>query len=325
MKDFLAERKRLFSYLGAKEDSSSFFFSSRSFLFLSLYEGLRYLGRERIFLLDTEKNPFFSYLEEIFFFRFERVPVDSMGRVDTKYVQENLDSSSFLFLQWADPLLGTIQPMEEIAKISEEKGIFLHVDVSTILGKIPFRFSDLSIDFLSFSVDVKAGDSLSTLIWKKNTPYFPFLQDMKRDQVLLELLSSLERIFSFQDQMHFEIPHQRKYFEKEIHKQLPWVEFIGKPSLQLPDTLLMKLPGIFRENIRYCIQEKNRSFSFLQEDKDLSSVLMACGMDVFSANSTIRWSLPPEIPIEELEKGISLFVEEVKRLKVLSEGIVSSL
>ena len=45
--------------------------------------------------------------------------------------------------------VGTIQPIEEIARIARERGILVHTDAAQTVGKIPIAVDDLGVDLLS--------------------------------------------------------------------------------------------------------------------------------------------------------------------------------
>ena len=47
--------------------------------------------------------------------------------------------------------IGVIQPIKEIGKICNEKGITFHVDAAQSIGKIPVDINDMNIDLLSIS------------------------------------------------------------------------------------------------------------------------------------------------------------------------------
>ena len=47
--------------------------------------------------------------------------------------------------------VGTVQPIEEIGRITRDRGILLHSDAAQSVGKIPTRVDDLGVDLLSIA------------------------------------------------------------------------------------------------------------------------------------------------------------------------------
>ena len=78
------------------------------------------------------------------------LPVDGVGRVDPDDVRRALRPSTVLIsVMHANNEVGTIQPLEEIAKIAHEAGILLHSDAAQSVGKISFTVQGLGVDLLS--------------------------------------------------------------------------------------------------------------------------------------------------------------------------------
>jgi len=76
--------------------------------------------------------------------------VDGFGRVDPDDVRRALQPSTILIsVMHANNEVGTIQPIEEIAKVAQEAGVLLHSDAAQSLGKIPCKVRDLGVDLLS--------------------------------------------------------------------------------------------------------------------------------------------------------------------------------
>src|SRR5262245_35639030 len=76
--------------------------------------------------------------------------VDSFGRVDPDDVRRALKPSTLLIsVMHANNEVGTVQPIEEIAKIAQEAGVLLHTDAAQSLGKIPCNVRELGVDLLS--------------------------------------------------------------------------------------------------------------------------------------------------------------------------------
>src|ERR1035441_8215288 len=81
-----------------------------------------------------------------------RLRVGSDGVVDPDDVRRSLRPDTVLVsVMHANNELGTIQPVEEIARIARRAGVPIHVDGVQALGKIPVDLEAVGIDFYSVS------------------------------------------------------------------------------------------------------------------------------------------------------------------------------
>jgi cysteine desulfurase len=80
------------------------------------------------------------------------LPVDGAGRVNPDDVRRAItDRTVLVTIMHANNEVGTIQPIEEIARIARERGVLMHTDAAQSVGKIPTRVDDLGIDLLSLA------------------------------------------------------------------------------------------------------------------------------------------------------------------------------
>jgi len=78
------------------------------------------------------------------------LPVDGTGRVTPDDVRRAItDRTVLVTIMHANNEVGTIQPIEEIARIARERGVLMHTDAAQSVGKIPTRVDDLGVDLLS--------------------------------------------------------------------------------------------------------------------------------------------------------------------------------
>src|SRR5450759_2115 len=80
------------------------------------------------------------------------VPVDHVGMVSPDDVRSSIrPTTSIVSIMHANNEIGTIQPIEEIARVVHEHGIVFHSDTVQSVGKIPVNVEQLSVDVLAIS------------------------------------------------------------------------------------------------------------------------------------------------------------------------------
>jgi len=82
----------------------------------------------------------------------ETVPCDPMGRIDSQSVADRLrDETTLVCIQLANPVLGTLQPIREIAEACHNRGVRLHCDATQAFGKIAVDAASLGVDTMAIS------------------------------------------------------------------------------------------------------------------------------------------------------------------------------
>jgi len=80
------------------------------------------------------------------------VEVDNKGRVNPDDIAKAITSETILVsVMHSNNEIGTIQPIEEIAKITKEKKVIFHSDAVDSVGIVPIDVLQLGVDLLSFA------------------------------------------------------------------------------------------------------------------------------------------------------------------------------
>ena len=79
-----------------------------------------------------------------------RLPVDRKGRIDPADLDAAITPGTVLVsLIHANNEVGTVQDVEKLGAVTRKHGVFLHLDASQSLGKVPVDLQNLPVDLLS--------------------------------------------------------------------------------------------------------------------------------------------------------------------------------
>lgn len=80
------------------------------------------------------------------------VPVDGSGRVNPEAVRDAIRTNTVLIsVMHANNEVGTIQPIEAIARMARERGVLCHTDAAQTAGKISVDVESLGVDLLTIA------------------------------------------------------------------------------------------------------------------------------------------------------------------------------
>ena len=80
------------------------------------------------------------------------VPVEDNGIISVEALQNAIrEDTALVTVMYANNEIGTIQPIEEIAKICKEKKVLFHTDAVQAIGNVPINVRETGIDLMSVS------------------------------------------------------------------------------------------------------------------------------------------------------------------------------
>jgi len=106
------------------------------------------------------------------------VPVDPHGRVNPEHVGKAIREDTILVtIMHSNNEIGTIQPIDEISRITRERKVLFHTDAVDSVGVVPVDVRALGVDLMSFASNTYYGPTgVGGLYVRRGTKIWP-LQD----------------------------------------------------------------------------------------------------------------------------------------------------
>lgn len=269
-------------------------------------------------------------------FRITYLDVDKNGIIDLEQLKKVIDEQTILIsIMYANNEIGTIEPIEEIAKIAKEKDIIFHVDAVQACGNIPIDVKKTNIDLLSLSghklygpkgtgaLYVREGIQLESLIHggsqekkkRAGTENVPGIVGLgKACELAKENLNTHMKY----------LRKLRDYYISELERKIPDVKLNGSRELRLPGNVNFSFKGVDGNSILLKLDGRGISASSGSAcstgDPNPSHVLTAIGLDEITAKSALRTTFGEDNTIEDIDYLIYNLENIVDELRKSSEN-----
>ncbi|MDP4855805.1 MAG: cysteine desulfurase [Desulfobacterales bacterium] len=110
-------------------------------------------------------------------YKMTSVSVNEKGRVNPQEVADAItDETILVSIMHSNNETGTIQPIEEIAKITRERKVIFHTDAVDSVGMVTIDVQKMGVDLLSFAANTFYGPTgVGGLYIRRGTRIFPLL------------------------------------------------------------------------------------------------------------------------------------------------------
>jgi cysteine desulfurase len=191
--------------------------------------------------------------------KISRLPVDSDGLVGPESLLRALQSNvTIVSVMAANNVVGTIQPIEELAHLTKLNGVLFHTDAVQAAGKIPLDVNQLHVDLLSLSAHKLHGPKgVGALYVRKGTRLSPVVFGGGQERGLRSATENVAGIVGFgaaaaiaREELVDEgarLSRFRERIAKELIRTLPQAYLFGHPTIRLPGHLSFGLRGQERE------------------------------------------------------------------------------
>ena len=266
-------------------------------------------------------------------FQVKYLPVDKDGIVNPNELRKSISKNTFLItIMFANNEIGTIQPIEEIGKISHEHDIIFHTDAVQAVAKLPIDVKKQHIDLLALSSHKIYGPKgIGALYIRNGVKVQPIIHGGGHEKGVRSSTLNVPGIVGLgkacelaEKRMTKDIPYMKTLRDLLIKNTLQIEESYlnGHPEKRLVNNAHFRFTGIEGESLLLGLDEQGIATSTgsacSSQKLQASHVLLAIGLDPVQAHGSLRLSLGRENTKEEVNYVSKVIPQIVEKLRMMS-------
>ena len=252
------------------------------------------------------------------------IPVNKYGVINIDKLESAIqDDTGLITVMYANNEVGTVQPINDIAKIAKKEHILFHTDAVQAPGKIPININD-AVDLASFSAHKFYGPKgVGFLYVGDKIKLHPLIIGGGQERHLRAGTENTSGIAALGLAMELantklddSIAHLTKlelYFKEQFNSIYPNAIYNGHPDNHLPGLISVTTPSITSDILLVSLDLKGIAVSSgsacSSGDVKPSPVLSAMNVSNKHNISTLRISFGKDNTIEEVDALINALKE----------------
>lgn len=265
-------------------------------------------------------------------FRVTYLDVTEQGIVNIEQLRKSISMDTILIsIMSANNEIGTIQPIEEIAKISKMYNIIFHTDAVQACGNMYIDVEKRGIDALSLSGHkINAPKGIGALYVKSGIEFEKFIDGGHQENNKRAGTENVAQIVglgkaceiareNLDNHMKY-LQELRDYYISEVESRIPNVKLNGDRKMRLPGNANFSFKGVLGETLLLKLDEREMCASTgsacSSGSPEPSHVLIAIGLSKEDANSSLRTTfgeINTKEDVKELADSLVEIVEDLRK------------
>ena len=262
------------------------------------------------------------------------LPVDGKGFVNPDDVKKNIKNDTILVsIMLANNEIGTIEPIEEVSKITKERGVYLHTDAVQAVGNYPVNVDSLGCDLLSLSAHKFYGPKgVGAIYIRKGTRIMPLMDGGGHEKGKRSGTYNTPGIVGLGkasvlaiSELESRINQTKKLRDKIIDGIISEIRYIilnGDREKRLPGNANFSIKYIEGESLILSLDAEGFAVSTgsacSSHSLKISHVLNAIGLDPVDAQGSLRVTVGLDNTEEEVDKFLEILPKVVLKLRRMS-------
>jgi cysteine desulfurase len=256
------------------------------------------------------------------------VGVDGFGRVSAAEVEQALrPDTALVSVMHANNEVGTVQPIADIAAITQPRGILLHTDAAQSVGKLAVNVDALGVDLLTVAGHkFGAPKGIGALYVRTGTPIRAILHGADQERGLrpgtenVALIVALGAASALASADLPGLSGRLRALRDRLHERLaagvPALQLNGHLEQRLPNTLHVSFPGVggraLLADAADTVAASLGSACHAEQDA-VSGVLAAMGIGAARASGAVRLSVGRNTSTGDVDHAAAALIASWKR------------
>lgn len=260
--------------------------------------------------------------------------VDKDGFINLEELENSIRQDTILIsIMFANNEIGTIEPIEKIAKIAKKHEVIFHTDAVQATGNIPIDVKKMGIDMLSLSGHKLYGPKgIGALYVKTGIKFEKFMDGGHQErnkragtENVAEIVGLGKACELAKKNLDNHIKHLidiRDYYISKVEDKIPYIKLNGSRENRLPGNANFSFRFIEGESLLLNLDLKgicaSSGSACTSGSLDPSHVLIAIGLPNEIAQGALRTSFGEENTREDIDFLVDNLVEIIDRLRKMS-------
>jgi cysteine desulfurase len=267
------------------------------------------------------------------------LPVDREGIVNPSDLARAIRPDTRLVsIMAANNVLGTLQPVAELARVARARGILFHTDAVQAAGRIPLDVRSLPVDLISSSAHKLYGPKgVGALYIRKGVTLAPLVPGGGQESGRRSGTENVAGIVGFGRAVELAAAEMageaarlvqiRDFLIDSISETIDNAYLIGHRYRRLPGHICLGFEGLEGEAIKLLLQLDDEGIAVSSGSAcsanhagQPSHVLQAIGFDPIKARGSLRITLGRFNTLDEAQRLMDVLPEAVRSLRPIVSG-----
>lgn len=259
---------------------------------------------------------------------------DKNGIIDPEDIRKAIkDTTILVTIMFANNEIGTIQPIEEIGKITKFKGVYFHTDAVQAIGNVEIDVNKMNIDALSIAAHKFYGPKgIGAAYIKKGVKFLPLIigghqENNKRAgtenvPAIVGMGKAIEIASKNVQEYNKKLLEIREHTLNRMLNEIPYIQLNGDRERRLAGNINVSIKGIEGESLIIMLDLNGIAVSSgsacTSGTLDPSHVLLAIGLKHEIAHGSLRITFGESNTNEDADYIVDTLKKIVSKLRDMS-------